>query len=123
MSLFNEINEIKNINEMELKTYLILLNPFAPHITEEIWSICNFGGSVTDQKWPAYDENKCKDSMAEIVIQVNGKIKARLRVDVNISKEEVMKLANDNDSVKQAINGKNIRKEIYVPGKLLNIVV
>ena len=123
MSLLNEINNIKSVNHKELKTYLILLNPFAPHITEEIWSDCNFGGHITDQKWPIFDETKCQESMVEIVLQVNGKIKDRITVAKDLTKDEVLKLVRENSNIVQAIGDKNIKKEIYVSNKLLNIVV
>lgn len=123
MSLLNEINNIKSVNHKELKTYLILLNPFAPHITEEIWSDCNFGGHITDQKWPIFDETKCQESMVEIVLQVNGKIKDRITVAKDLTKDEVLKLVRENSNIVQAIGDKNIKKEVYVTNKLLNIVV
>ncbi len=123
MSLLNEINNIKCVNHKELKTYLILLNPFAPHITEEIWSNCNFGGHITDQKWPIFDETKCQESMVEIVLQVNGKIKDRVTVAKDLAKDEVLKLVYENSNIVQAIGDKNIKKEVYVPNKLFNIVV
>lgn len=123
MSLLNEINNIKCVNHKELKTYLILLNPFAPHITEEIWSNCNFEEHITDQKWPIFDETKCQESMVEIVLQVNGKIKDRITVAKDLTKDEVLKLVRENSNIVQAIGDKNIKKEIYVSNKLLNIVV
>ncbi|MBP0979912.1 MAG: leucine--tRNA ligase [Oscillospiraceae bacterium] len=123
MALLNEINNIKTINQKELKTYLILLNPFAPHITEEIWSICNFEGYITDQKWPDFDESKCQDFVVQIAIQINGKIKARIDINKDLDKSEVIKIAKENINISEEIKNKIIKKEIYVPGKLVNIVV
>lgn len=123
MSLLNKIYDEKYINEFEFKTYLIILNPFAPHITEELWSICKFGNNITDQKWPEFDISKCQDLSVEIVIQVNGKIKARLLVEKDLPRDDVIKLSRENNSVNQAIKDKKIIKEIYIPNKLLNIVV
>lgn len=123
MSMLNEISNVKCVNYKELKTYLILLNPFAPHITEEIWSNCNFEGHITDQKWPIFDETKCQESMVEIVLQVNGKIKDRVTVAKDLAKDEVLKLVYENSNIVQAIGDKNIKKEVYVPNKLFNIVV
>lgn len=123
MSMLNEISNVKCVNYKELKTYLILLNPFAPHITEEIWSNCNFEGHITDQKWPIFDETKCQESMVEIVLQVNGKIKDRVTLAKDLAKDEVLKLVYENSNIIQAIGDKNIKKEVYVPNKLFNIVV
>lgn len=123
MALLNEIYNIKSITKTELATYLILLNPFAPHITEELWFITNLGKNITDQKWPKYDESKCQDALVEVAIQVNGKIKARIIVGKDLPKNEIIELAKKDDNVLTAINNKPIKKEIYVPNKLLNIVI
>ena len=123
MTLLNQILETRKITKSQLKIYLILLNPFAPHITEEIWEICNLGGVITDQKWPEYDESKCIDEMVEIVVQVNGKIKARLTIAKDLKEEDALELINQNESIKQALADKVVKKQIYVPNKLLNIVI
>lgn len=123
MSLLNQINNIKSINQKELKIYLILLNPFAPHITEEIWGNCGFEGYITDQKWPDFDESKCKNDVVQIAIQINGKIKARIDINKDLDKSEVIKIAKENINISGEIKNKIIKKEIYVPGKLVNIVV
>lgn len=122
MSLLNDILAKGSITKAELKTYIILLNPFAPHITEEMWEIMNFGGVVTDCKWPAYDESKCKDSTIEIAVQVNGKLKNRINVDAEISNEDAIAAAKADEKVAAAIDGMQVIKEIYVKGKLVNIV-
>ncbi len=123
MSLLNQILETKTINELELQIYLILLNPFAPHITEELWSICKFGGFVTNQKWPTFDESKCFDETVEIVVQINGKIKAKLNITKDLEESQVIALINQNQVIKQTLENKVIKKQIYVPNKLLNIVI
>ena len=122
MSLLNEIYDAKQLNHAEYKTLLILTNPFAPHVTEEAWEQMGFGGMITDQKWPSYDEEQCKDSTVEIVVQISGKIRARLSVSATASKEELLRLAKENAEVAAALEGKQILKEIVVPGKLVNFV-
>ena len=122
MTVLNEIYDKGSITKGELKTLLILLNPFAPHVTEEEWSVLNFGGTVTQQSWPEYDESKCMADSVEIVVQICGKIRARMNVDVSLSAQEVIALAKQDETIKEAIAGKNIVKELYVPGKLVNIV-
>ena len=123
MSLLNSILDKGDINKAEMKTFIILLNPFAPHITEEIWEVCGFEGMLNETTWPQYDEAKCVDSSVEIAVQVNGKIRARLTVDVNISANDAIALAKTDKSISDAIEGKTVIKELYVPKRLVNIVV
>ena len=124
MALMNVIAEKGSINKAELSVFTMLLNPFAPHVTEEVWSEIKLGeGMVTEQPWPKYDESKCKDDVIEIVVQVNGKVRARLCVAADIQKDDAIALAKAEDRIAAEINGKNVVKEIYVPGKLVNIVV
>ena len=124
MALMNVIAEKGSINKAELSVFTMLLNPFAPHVTEEVWSEMKLGeGMVTEQIWPKYDESKCKDDVIEIVVQVNGKVRTRLSVAADIQKDDAIALAKAEDRIAAEINGKNIVKEIYVPGKLVNIVV
>ncbi len=123
MSLLNTIQAKGNITKGEYKTYLILLNPFAPHMTEELWQLNDFGGMLNETKWPEYDESKCVDSAVEIAIQVNGKIKARINVPAEISADDAISTAKENEAVKNEISGKNIIKELYIPKRLVNIVV
>ncbi len=124
MALMNVIAEKGSINKAELSVFTMLLNPFAPHVTEEVWSEMKLGeGMVTEQPWPKYDESKCKDDVIEIVVQVNGKVRARLCVAADIQKDDAIALAKAEDRIAAEINGKNVVKEIYVPGKLANIVV
>lgn len=123
MSLLNDIQGSGSINRAEFKTYLILLNPFAPHMTEELWQQAGLEGMLNEAEWPKYDEAKCADSTVEIAVQVNGKIKARISVAADISAPDAIAAAKADGAVAAAIDGKNIIKELYVPKKLVNIVV
>ena len=123
MSLLNEIYEVKSINKAEMKTFITLLNPFAPHITEEMWEICGFEGMLNQTSWPTYDEAKCVDSTVEIAVQVNGKIKARIQVPAEVSNDDAISQAKAVDAVAKEIDGKTIVKELYVKKRLVNIVV
>lgn len=123
MSLLNDIQGTGSINRAEFKTYLILLNPFAPHMTEELWQQAGFEGMLNEAEWPKYDEAKCADSTVEIAVQVNGKIKARINVAANIAAPDAIAAAKADGAVTAAIEGKSIIKELYVPKKLVNIVV
>ena len=123
MSLLNDIQGFGGINEAEFKTYLILLNPFAPHMTEELWQQAGFEGMLNEAEWPKYDEAKCADSTVEIAVQVNGKIKARISVAADISAPDAIAAAKADGAVTTAIEDKSIIKELYVPKKLVNIVV
>ena len=123
MSLLNDIQATGSITRGEYRTYLLLLNPFAPHMTEELWEICGFKGMLNEAKWPTFDPSKCVDSAVEIAIQVNGKIKARINVPADIASPDAIALAKDDSAVVSAIEGKTVVKELYVPKKLVNIVV
>ena len=123
MALINDIYDRKSITRGELKSFLIMLNPFAPHITEEMWEICGFGGMLNEQKWVEYDESKCREETVEIAVQVNGKVKSRIVIDVNAENDEVLGFAKTDEKVAAAVDGMKIVKELYVKGKLVNIVV
>ena len=123
MALLNDIQDAGSLTKADYRTLLILLNPFAPHITEELYELQGFEGMLNEQAWPSYDEAKCKAATVEIVLQVNGKIKAKVEIDANASKEEMAALAKENEKMQQAMEGKQIVKEIVVPGKLVNFVV
>ena len=123
MTLLNKIYENGKINRAELKTLIILVNPFAPHVTEEMWANCGYGEMLAkDAKLPSFDEAKCVDSTVEIVVQINGKIRARLSVPTDIESDKAIALAKKDEGIAAALEGKNIIKEIYVKGKLVNIV-
>lgn len=124
MALINDISNVKSINKEELRIFSILLNPFAPHVTEEVYEACKLGdGILAEAKWPEYDESKCVDESVEIVVQVNGKIKTKLNIPVDADKDTVLELAKNDENVRKAIDGMNIIKEIVVPKKLVNLVV
>lgn len=124
MALINDISNVKSINKEELRIFSILLNPFAPHVTEEVYEVCKLGnGILAEAEWPEYDESKCVDESVEIVVQVNGKIKAKLNIPVDADKDAVLDLAKNDENVKKAIDGMKIVKEIVVPKKLVNLVV
>ncbi len=123
MTLLNAVYDKGSINRAELKTFVLLVSPFAPHIAEEMWSETGFGKMLaSDGVWPSFDETKCVDDSIEIVVQINGKIRARLNVPVEITNEDAIALAKSDAKISEELNGKNIVKEIYVKGKLVNIV-
>ncbi len=122
MTLLNELYSAGSVNRAELRSLLIILNPFAPHITEEMYSKL-YGGILSEQQWVKYDEKLCTDSVIEVAVQVNGKIKAKINVPAEAEQDEVLSLAKADKAVAAAIDGKNIVKEIYVKGRLVNIVV
>ncbi len=123
MALMNTINSTGSVTKDEFKTFIILLNPFAPHVTEELWELCGFDGMLNQTEWPKFDEAKCVDATVEIVVQVNGKIRARLNVAADISAPDAIALAKAESTIVSEIEGKTVVKELYVPKKLVNIVV
>lgn len=123
MTLVNEINQIGRINEAEMKTFLILLNPVAPHITEELWARLAFPGMLNEQAWPTWDEAKTIAQTIAIGVQINGRVRGEITVDLDDSAEVARAKALDNENVRRLIEGKTIVKEIYVPGRIYNIVV
>ena len=123
MSLINEIYNTGSVTKGELRIFTILLSPFAPHVAEEVWEKGKLGnGFAAQQKWPEYDESKCVESTVEIVVQVNGKVRDKITVDANIDQTGALEKAKQSEKVQSFIDGKNIVKEIYVKGKLVNIV-
>ena len=123
MALLNNITATGSITRDEFRTFIILLNPFAPHITEEMWVNAEFGGQLNATQWPNFDPAKCVDSSVEIAIQVNGKIRARIAVATDITSEDAISIAKTDVNVAKEIDGKTVIKELYVPKKLVNIVV
>nr|WP_294408005.1 leucine--tRNA ligase [uncultured Ruminococcus sp.] len=123
MSLLNEIYEVGSITKKEFRDFLIILNPFAPHITEELYQIIGCEGVLDEQEWVTYDEALCVDKTVEIVCQINGKVKAKLTIAVDEAKEDVIAKAKADENVAKLMDGKTVVKEIYVPNKLVNIVV
>ncbi len=122
MALLNQISDNGKLNKAEYKTFLLLLNPFAPHVTEEAWEAQNFGGMMATAEWPTYDEAKCVEDEVEIAVQVTGKIKARIMVPADITAEDAIAAAKAESKVAAALEGKTIVKELYVKGRLVNIV-
>lgn len=123
MALLNDIAAAPAINRAEYRALLVMLNPFAPHISEELYSILGFDGVLSKQSWLEYDEDKCKNDTVELALQVNGKIRSKLIINSDASKEAVMEAAILDPKVNAEIMGKQIVKQIYVPNKLVNIVV
>ena len=119
MSLINDFYKAGKVTRDEFKTLLILLNPVAPHMTEELWQIMNYGGRLYQTSWPTYEEAKTVESEVEIAVQVNGKVRATIKIAADISKEDA--IAAGKAAVADKLTGQ-IVKEIYVPGKIVNIV-
>ena len=106
-----------------IKDLVIMMAPFTPHVAEEMWEHLGFAGSVHEQSWPSYDEKALVKDTVEIVVQLNGKIKEKLDIAGDLSREEMEKVAMENEKVKALTEGKNVVKVIAVPNKLINIVV
>ena len=122
MSLINEFYRKGSVTKGELKTFIHLLNPTAPHVTEEMWQVLGFEGTLSGNKWPEYDESKTVDDQIEIVIQINGKVREKLLVPSGLSKDETESFVMATDKAKELTDGKQVIKVIAVPGKLVNIV-
>ncbi len=120
MALINDFYKKNSITKGEFKTLITLLNPVAPHITEELWENAGFEGRVYQAKWPAYDEAKTVESSVEIALQINGKIRGTLMIDKDAAKDDV--IAKAKEELADKLTG-NIVKEIYVPGRIVNIVM
>ncbi|MDR1354519.1 MAG: leucine--tRNA ligase [Oscillospiraceae bacterium] len=123
MSLLNEIYAVGELNRFELKIFLLLLCVFAPHISEEVWERCGFDGLACVQSWPGFCGADCQDSVVEIAVQVNGRIKTKILLSPDTKEEEAFRLAKENAIVRQAIAGGEISKEVYVPKSLINFVL
>ena len=122
MTLLNKVYDKGSITRGELRTLTVLLNPFAPHVTEEMWEVEQFGGMVHEAQWPAFDPAKTKEDTVEIVLQVLGKVRSRMTISADMPKEEVLAAAKADSKIAALLEGKTIKKEIYVPGKLVNFV-
>lgn len=123
MTLLNEIYNVGSITKKEFRDFLIILNPFAPHVTEELYQMIGCEGVLDEQEWVTYDEALCKDDTIEIVCQINGKVKCKLTIPTDAAKDDVIALAKADEAIVKATEGKSIVKEIYVPNKLVNLVV
>ena len=123
MTFMNEVGREKKIGKEQLLSFVKLLNPFAPHIAEEIYQAQGGEGSLQLASWPEHDEAKTVDDSIEIGVQVNGKLRATVTIPTNCEKEEALALAKADEKVQAALDGKNLVKEIYVPNKIVNLVV
>lgn len=119
MALINEFYKKNSLTSDEYKTLLVLLNPVAPHMTEELWEVMGFGGHIYQQTWPSYDEAKTVEATVEIAVQINGKVKATISIDKDAAKEAAIALAKE--AVADKLTG-TLVKEIYVPGRIVNLV-
>ncbi|WP_306490190.1 leucine--tRNA ligase [Anaerococcus octavius] len=123
MSLSNEMRSIGKITKADFRTYLILLNPVAPHLTEELWELAGFDGMLNQTTWPSYDEKKLVLDEFEMPVQINGKMRGKVLMAMEASEEDAISAAKSDSNIFNHLDGKEIRKIIYVPGKILNIVV
>ena len=123
MIYVNALSDNGGATKAEYELLLQLLNPFAPHMTEELWQQLGHTEQLAYHAWPAYDEAKCVEQTIEIAVQVNGKVKARIKVAAAIESADAIAAAKAEPAVAEAIAGKTIAKEIYVKGKLVNIAV
>ena len=123
MSLLNDFYKQKRINKAEFNVFLMLLNPFAPHITEELFELIGNDTTIAESNWPEYDQSKTIDSEIDIPVQINGKVKATIKISLDADTNEVKNIIHNNDYIKTLLNDKNIIKEIYVKNKIYNIVI
>ena len=122
MSLLNEIYDKGSITKGELRTFLILVNPFVPHVSEELWEVMGFGGMLAVTPWVSYDEAKTVDSTIEVPVQICGKLRATVTIAKDADSATAIAAAKADEKVQEMLEGKQIIKEIYVPGKIINIV-
>ena len=123
MALMNDITGKGTITKGELKTYLTLLNPFAPHITEEMWELAGFEGMMVTAPWPEYDEAKTVDKEIELPVQICGKLRSVLKIAADADKDTILAAAKADPKVLPYIEGKTVVKEIFVQGKMVNLIV
>ena len=123
MSLSNQFNDKGEITKKDFETFLTLLNPVAPHITEEIWENIGLEGRIFEGTWPKYLEEKTVESVIEMPIQINGKVRGTISLPVDADVELAKSIAFEDENIKTHVDGKTIVKEIFIPGKIFNIVV
>ena len=123
MTLLNEMRSLGKITKKDFMTYIILLNPTAPHITEELWQMAGFDGYIHEAKWPEYDENKLSYSTYDMPVQINGKVRATIKLENDSDQEDAVTKAENDERIQKYIEGKEIKKVIFVPKKILNFVV
>ena len=117
-----EIDDAGGVTKDEFRIFLLLLNPFAPHITEELWEMAGFEGQIAHAAWPVYDEAKCRDAEVEIAVQICGKVRGRVVIAADLDGAGAIAAAKQAAGIAEQLAGKTVVKEIYVPGKLVNIV-
>ena len=123
MALLNEIGDKGSVNKAELKTFLTILSPFAPHLCEELWQQHGFEGMLANGKWAEFDESKTVDKSVEIPVQINGKLRATITVAADAEQADILAAAKADEKIKSYIDGKQIVKEIYVKGRMVNLVI
>ena len=123
MSLSNDMRAAGKITKADFRTYIILLNPVAPHLTEELWQMAGFEGKLNQTSWPSYDEKKLVKDEFEMPVQINGKVRGKVIMPIDTDKDDAIEAAKNDSNIANHIADKEIRKIIYVPGKILNIVV
>ncbi|MGL4283317.1 MAG: class I tRNA ligase family protein, partial [Eubacterium aggregans] len=123
MSLLNDFNKEGKVTKAEFRTYLQLLYPVAPHMTEELWEMAGFEDYLHASEWPVYDDAKTVDAVIEMAVQINGKVRGKITLPVAADADEAKAIALANENIQNYVEGKNIVKEIYIPGKIFNIVV
>ena len=122
MALINQFYDAGSVTREELKTYLLLLNPVAPHLTEEMWQNLGFEGCVFEAAWPTYDEAKTVEATIEIAVQISGKVKSTITIAKDADQATALAAAKADEKIAALLEGKTIIKEIYVPGRIVNIV-
>jgi len=122
MSFVNVVYDAGSISRSQYRRLLLILNPFAPHVTEELWENLGFGGRLYQAAWPAYDEALCREDTVEIAVQLNGKLRGHVAIPADASDADAVAAAKADANVTQALRGMQVVKEIYVRGKLVNIV-
>ncbi|WP_316043776.1 leucine--tRNA ligase [Anaerococcus sp. Marseille-Q5996] len=123
MSLSNDMRSLGKITKSDFKTYIILLNPVAPHLTEELWELAGFEGKLNEAAWPTFDEKKLVLDEFEMPVQINGKMRGKVIMAMDASEDDAVEAAKADNNISSHLENKEIRKVIYVPGKILNIVV
>jgi leucyl-tRNA synthetase len=122
MEFVNHFYEI-GLNDDYRVVFVKLLSPFAPHLSEELWSILGNDTSVFNESWPTFDTSKLEMSTIDIAVQINGKVRAIISIENNLNKEDVLIKAKEENKIKKYLDKKEIKKEIYIPGKIINFVV
>lgn len=123
MILANELLKAKTIPKKIIEDLVLILSPFAPHVAEELWQMLGHSETLAYEPWPTYDESLTIDNTFTLIFSINGKVRGKKEVEKSISKDEAIELAHEDENVQRNMEGKNVIKEIYVPGKLVNIVV